>query len=898
METEINLLDIGPDNDTVCTICNAEFLDPEDLTVHLMQIHSSETPSLVPCHFCQSNLSDLEAYACHVRDYHLTSLKLCAYCSKAFTDIDKLKSHERKHYSAKKNKKKCSQCSILFDNTSHLEQHEYEHHNNTFDGIMLHDYSPIFSSVFNIKLFSLLRSIGSNGIHSCMTCKYRSHDLKKYIKHLQVNECRSFTCNNCSNTYRGKKNVFKHVKMNNKCGYFTKNLENEQECPHCFKHINSIFFFNHIKQCKPIKCQKCKIVFKSLSGLSEHQAQEHPVSVEVEMCKFCSRQCVGMNAIMKHMTRVHKQDLHLYRYKCVECETVFKHPKKLFAHYFINHKELEPYTCKICDIKFRIRKKFTIHIKLDHKSVGFVEFDKNYHVFFSDTKSENPFTPTCVIPEEELLMYDEYEEQIEANISEKQNQNQSNEELNLDGLNQSETEGHSTELETEVKNNNLKRKNKSNKRVTKRFKRRNVETISLNSSDDDDDEPLVSLTKPRQVPTKKPLQMLFRMKKNSNNNRKRLTCNKCNKYCYTFQNYQHHMSLHKKNEQKHCIKCFKVFKSKEKLNKHIETEHSSSKLTETLKLLIEKRKKGITMEAQKTSKREKFMNTIKKAKTESNNVTATLKLVEKDLSLQKFIENFTPESNDVSKNKNAIIENSVTIKIRNSPFYREPIIKMTKFESEPISMSGKLALPVKFKQDNGEKVTVTLRLVDAPANSSPKFTPRHENMNDHQEDHYSDHFNDTEQYKSDTIPEVAEEILLEETEELPKPVQIPHKIVIPKLPEGCKQISIAHLLPEAPFFKIVKVKDMLYEEEKEVERKDFIKLADGTKLVTVNPLAHLLGDKKVEHIISPGRNKYYKPKMGRNVENLFNKAIEKANTPTNTRKKRSKVQDGVSDKDN
>lgn len=906
MELEIQ------DNDTTCSLCYAEFLDPDDLAVHMKQMHSKEKESTYKlCQFCTKYLSDLEEYALHLRDEHVVNLKCCKYCTRVFSDFDQYRKHESKHYTfVAKSLYSCSQCEKLFSNISELELHELREHYDCQDGVYINECLPMLSSVLNIKALKFLQSIGDEVDYTCVRCEMSSPYAHDYIKHLQKKQCRSVVCNSCSSVYRNKKGLIRHVDAHPECNLGGKQVY--KQCMECYKMYDIRMWKDHTKHCKAIKCKMCKVVFSSMYELSKHQTTAHPLTVSLIPCKYCQKEFAGSFSLKKHMERAHKNDAHLYKYRCTCCNAIFKHPKKLFAHFYSTHKDLEPYTCKICDKKFKIRKKFTIHIKLDHKSIGYIEFDENYHVFFSDKKTIKTETQAKVektedgneqpnsenIDTEENLNECQKEEYV--NVKEEQRVERTlNAEskavkfdsdtkfevpfvnANADFASATETEGMQTEAEEKPV---LKRKIKM-KMEGKLKKRHKTSEVVLIDSDSSEDKPLVELRKRVRKDRRNKLRNASwnrKKRKDLKDNKKRFICNICSKYCYTFQNYHNHVALHYKNVTLKCVKCSETFSSKESLNKHYAKKHSSSQLTQTLKNLLEKRKYGAPLNSNLSSA-EKFQRTIKRVELPLLNGTAKLTEVKDKLSVQKFIENFTPE--DGPKKIPIKIDFSVTLKEVTGPS-PPSFIKMTKCNLTHMNFNKiGLCMPVRFRQVIGETHKVTIKEVEVEEEDVTR-----QNFED------ETYFDDDNVDRNESIPDVAQEVMLEVTEEpTPKALYIPHRVVLPKLPKEINKIRIAHLQAEAPYYKIVKVEDVLNPQPQEdkkkpipeppVDKKMDIKLPDGTKLVTVNPLAHLLGDTPVENILQ--KNKYYQPKS-KDFEVAIAKAMLRLEKPEAYPKRRKK----------
>lgn len=835
-----------PDADTTCTICHAEFLDPEDLKIHIDQIHKISRSVLKKCQVCPEAYTDMMDYAEHIRDNHLLTLKCCSLCWRVFEDFDAHRIHRKKHLVSKSDTiYNCSQCSQKYANLFSLRKHEFGHKTSR-EGMLMYDVFPYLSAALKVKSVTFISTLDTDVVYVCIGCGFTSVDMTMYLRHVRSDKCQVHVCHTCGNVFKGKRSIIRH--LSSECNMFGEREKKTRLCVDCNTHIDVRSYSKHKSYCKPIKCHTCNVTFKTMNEWSDHQSQKHAGRfIEVETCQFCWKRCVGRVAMEKHIDKTHRPMFHLYKYLCIYCKNVFNHPQKLFAHFVTKHKDIFPYTCKICDKKFRYRKKFTIHIKLEHKSIGFVEFDENYHVFFTDKKSEKPFVPKSLFVDDTKTAGDERNSVIVP--------------LNSDYTDALETEGNQTEVGVN-ETPKLKRK-----RTTKTRKQESEELIPILSSDDD--EPLQSVRKRVRL-QKKSNYIPLKKKRLQQTNKRALTCNICKKYCYTVQNYNHHVSLHSKHEVKKCIKCSKIFKSKVKLNEHVATEHSSSRLTETLKVLLEKRKTGGSI-TEDLPKSVKFQRTLIKAKTDVSATSAKITVVNHKLSVKKFFENFVPE-----ESKEPQTQSSATIKLVTG-YAREPFVRLTKFKETPMSTSQRLSMPVKFVDHYPERTKVSIKIVDVP------------NRMDEKAEYYTDHCDDNgDMDRHEYIPEVAEEVMLENTEEQPKQKQneISHKIVIPKLPTELTDIRIAHLLPGAPYYKIVKVKDVLAQNDTEkMEKKPptSIKLKDGTKLVTTNPLAHLLGNNQ-EEVLKSVKNKYYKSK-NQNFQELLTKALTMLEKPSYRKRK-------------
>lgn len=874
--------------DTICHICSAEFLHDEDLKVHLVQQHGTEQTK--SCRFCAYIYPNLEEYASHIVNVHILDLKCCKYCLRVFAQGKNVKEHEKKHLSSNSSfGLSCSNCKLTFKSISSLVDHECSMHSDIQDGVLLRDCYSLLSSFLNINALTFLKFLGEKQEYRCMSCDFFTQDIEYYVQHLNQKNCRCLVCDKCCHVFKDFKTLKKHLNTNS-CSTEDFKLP----CKKCFKMFTYDNMEKHVKACNVLICHSCNAVFDSVKKRAEHQSKVHPMIFSIKECKYCHQEYVGEEALQKHMKRTHDKKRHLFKYFCIYCEdTIFDHPKKLFNHFFKKHKNLEPFTCKICNVTFRMRKSFTLHIKLNHLSVGNVKFDDKYHVIFEkndfSTKNQSNNKQNTINKETDEIEANKSSESLLEEVKCKKRkrevefvvcptENESDQpdlKDNRGKVRDKILQGDSevdlvlcpTDKETNQPEEQKERRVIKRKRKIKYKDSKDYVNLTVDGSEDSEDEPPIRKRKrgKMRVDNTRFPKSLDRFKQ-LQRNKEKFTCRNCKKYCYTYQNYQHHMTLHKKNLNKKCIKCPKVFKTTEQLNQHITKKHSTSKLTETLRNVLERRKqtkhptvmKPIIIERKQIS--EKFAKTIKKVNINSCDTSVKIKPVIDKLSVRKFIENFTPESNGINCKGNTIyINNSLTIKPIIAP-NKPPFIKLIKSQLNQPEFT-KLKQPERFKTENNKTYSVSIKIADPDAKPKMNFDPTQE---------IHEQAEETNEDSMDRIPDVAEEVMLDDTIE-PKPTDT-------KDLSNVFEYSFAHFTQQSPYYKIVKVKDMVTNVPNELEEK-LIKLPDGTKLVNVNPLAHLLEGRDIDL----KRNKYYKPKLSD-----IAKAVASALTKTPTKKPKAK----------
>ncbi|CAK1554265.1 unnamed protein product [Leptosia nina] len=792
------------DADTVCNICFAEFLDTEDLQTHLFQVHANNERF---CSYCVKILPDIEQFMMHIRDKHLIKMHWCKYCFRLFPDVESKLVHTKKHNYQPGMTIFCSQCSKCFDANNDITQHEYEHEN--VEGTAIYQGFSLLSSLLNMNVKEFLKSISNTSKKFvCACCKFACRSPQKFIEHSKKATCRSLVCDICCAVYRKRRHLIQHINGHNKKRW-------TNTCPKCNATFTWKGLREHKKVCYEIKCSDCHMQFESIEELTSHTSKEHVGTITVERCKFCEKQIIGKDMLKKHLQYAHKGTLHLYKYRCIDCDKLFKHPKLLFAHFFSTHKDLMPYTCKICNINFRVRKKFTLHVRLDHKSAGFVEFDENFHVYFVEKKSENPFVPKSIY-------FDEAIDDEKAKC----------------------IEGTDTDLTEDCTDTN-------DRKLTKKFKRKSKQkpqNIIMDSSDSDT--PLLQIRR-RRGP--------YWKTSHKNQPKPKFVCKICKKNCYTAQNFKYHMNTHKKRLR--CIKCHKTFSTDIRLKRHIVEHHSSSKLIDTLKRIQERRKAIVLNEPPKNP----FEDTLKKVHCVVTDTPAKLTLVKSNnVSVRNFYESFVPSKEKIN------IESSVTMRITSE--HKEPVITLKKCRTDVVFYEG-LKLPVEVPQCPSD-TQATLKVVQgeiqrAKLNYGDRLYKEADIATMETDHSYCEEYFDCDQINGEEakmIPEVAEEVMLSSEEPL-----LQQNIVLPNIPKVMQSIRIGTLQPQAPYYKILKIEDiidnvapMTAEEPNERE----VKL-DGIRLVRVNPLAHLVSETAVKH----HKKRYYKPKE-RDIKIAMMKAMK------------------------
>ncbi|XP_050359918.1 uncharacterized protein LOC126779839 [Nymphalis io] len=490
---------------------------------------------------------------------------------------------------------------------------------------------------------------------------------------------------------------------------------------------------------------------------------------------------------------------------------------------------------------FRIRKNFTLHIKLDHKSVGFVEFNSNYHVFFTDKKSDKPFQPRNLDITEttnqlsDVMLTDNeeivFKPTIEEDINEREN--------------------------VQVDDKNIAGNNKvfDKKETDADLKEENIQETenSANETSINDNE--------------------FHLKEKTNENHDTSEDNRLERDGKLKTN-ENQINSHRSKNKELSVKLVNV-NSDFMTATETETDQIENEVKRRTRILKRKIIQPVRSRKRPKTKRCEgepcsddsdvpISKTIQKVPSEINDTQATITRVEVDkLSVKKFLETFKPDANDPTAKKISISNNLSIRPVANGVTKMK--IKMTKFNPEPAvtAQRPKLKMPVKFREELRQEHKVSIKLVHCDY-VAPTLNLGIEVGTLKTDESYSEKsYDDDAQHKTE-IPEVGREVLLENKDTVK--VNTLKKTIVLKDLLSYNNVRIGHLAPKAPFYKIVKIDEVLQDKGQNESPKPInITLPNGTKLVSVNPLAHLLGNKNVADIqkSNPYKNKSYsyKPKM-------------------------------------
>ena len=198
-------------------------------------------------------------------------------------------------------------------------------------------------------------------------------------------------CDKCGRAFDDVKKFIAHIgehwrpKVKLKCEYCGKGL------------VNKIVLRKHIAAKHTEKNDYCNICDKMVVSLSEHQEQKHNVA-NLKQCHMCGHTTSAIG-IVNHLRRVHKayvktncpncgkqvrdlnlsrhikntqcdrpkEERHLEKFKCNQCEKSFVHQKGLRQHIKEIHNQEKNFKCEQCDYCTYLKSNLYMHVKRVHE---------------------------------------------------------------------------------------------------------------------------------------------------------------------------------------------------------------------------------------------------------------------------------------------------------------------------------------------------------------------------------------------------------------------------------------------------------------------------------------------------------------------------------------------------
>ncbi|XP_065219966.1 zinc finger protein 888-like isoform X2 [Planococcus citri] len=337
----------------VCQLCNACFLDPEDLQNHLNQAHPG----------ANYNLDDSAVY-----EEVIDSEKQCDVCGKI---TDNLKQHKLYHaikeleYCKAENKKYlkkwffCQQCNKKIFSEANFLFHVAKHNGEDtvtcrqcdFVAVNIQDYNMHITTHTGGKYFIcndcekcfFTRSAISDHVlihmdgtrYMCEICGKRFKTSRSNAQHKLLQHKKYFRCNRCNRGFTHEAKLKSHYNI-------CRVINQDQKESKVFEPVEKFF------------CNICNSNIKSSSEISIlfHKAKHE--GKEGVVCKFCNLLCKNACMYKNHLL-IHTNQR---PYACTQCPKSFRTKGCLVQHMLVHGDEYK-YTCEYCGKK---SKKLTTHV--------------------------------------------------------------------------------------------------------------------------------------------------------------------------------------------------------------------------------------------------------------------------------------------------------------------------------------------------------------------------------------------------------------------------------------------------------------------------------------------------------------------------------------------------------
>ncbi len=316
------------------------------------------------CSICQKKCTNKSNLKAHINAVH-NKLKpaSCTLCDKSFTHKGKL----AKHVDSVHRKLKlfpCAQCQKLFTSRSSLKKHVDSVHRKL---------KPISCTLCDKSFFSRsYLTIHMNAVHynlkpfSCTLCDKsfsQKGPLTTHIKfvHDKVKREKSFSCVECDKTFTAQGSLKQHVNaFHRKLKPFACTLcdQSFSKNSHLTYHINCV----HHKM-RPFSCTLCEKSYSLKKALVVHMrshTKEQPFN-----CALCDMKFASKQYLKNHTDRVHRK---LRPFSCSVCNKSFSGSSQLYTH-IRYHKKDKPFSCTLCDTKCYTKVQLRKHVDAVHKKL-------------------------------------------------------------------------------------------------------------------------------------------------------------------------------------------------------------------------------------------------------------------------------------------------------------------------------------------------------------------------------------------------------------------------------------------------------------------------------------------------------------------------------------------------
>lgn len=263
---------------------------------------------LYSCQYCKIDFKQLEEFQGHMASHEGKHDLNCKHCGQIFKRFKKLEKHLRKH-----NEYKCERCIKSFETEAELLQHTIYHKDESFK---------------------------CNYCESMFTNKYTlQYHIKRHLKR--------YRCKYCPKSFDNENQLETHIASH----------QSVYKCDFCDKDFkfNSLLL-NHLKiHTRQYKCDRCDRSFDKSITLTRHQRNAHAPSPFI--CHVCERSFNYESAFNSHLRSHNRQ------YQCVYCLRSFDDEHCYNKHVRRHEMKFTELKCDKCDKKFKYYSQLQVHIK-------------------------------------------------------------------------------------------------------------------------------------------------------------------------------------------------------------------------------------------------------------------------------------------------------------------------------------------------------------------------------------------------------------------------------------------------------------------------------------------------------------------------------------------------------
>ncbi|XP_055545334.1 zinc finger protein 62 homolog isoform X2 [Wyeomyia smithii] len=332
-----------------CYICETFQSDSNQLTLHLIEMHTSETG--YHCEECHLDIPLLTSYNRHLsRHDELERPLKCSVCSVRFVSHLQVKVHENKMHGAKHDVKQqkskvreviCDKCGEICDTRS----------------IKVH-----------MKLVHQ-----KEGQPRCNICNKVFTAKVSLERHMLLHtDAKPYSCEQCGESFRRLLNLRHHKSL----VHDGINPHVCSECNETFKNYQKLYFHKqkvHNKRIPPSQqqqqheaCKLCRLRFPKGSLLMEHIGSKHAEEqYPILQCPHCPKTFVLSMRLASHKL------IHSDRYICQLCGARHAEKKKLQYHMDLKHPSGHVYSCSECPRTFTSQHQLNLHIPVHTKGMQF-----------------------------------------------------------------------------------------------------------------------------------------------------------------------------------------------------------------------------------------------------------------------------------------------------------------------------------------------------------------------------------------------------------------------------------------------------------------------------------------------------------------------------------------------